>query len=223
SIPEKHKEIRDTAWGIIASMVEQEPDVFNPKLRGVMVSEAVNKYQVHKSTIYRYLRRYWQAGKIINALLPYYNNSGGAGTERKGGEVKRGRPKKFSDEKTGVNITEDIKQSFRSGIRLFYNTKEKAPLRRAYQKTIESFFNNGFQNNGGARIPILPHKDQLPTFGQFRYWFQKEFDLEETLKKRQGKRNYELKHRPILGSSTIESFVRYSISDRCYRSGHLPC
>ncbi|CCF16896.1 tn5468, transposase protein B [Brevibacillus laterosporus GI-9] len=206
SISEKHKEIRNTAWKIIAPMVEQEPDVFDSKLRGAMISEAVNKYQVHKSTIYRYLRRYWQAGKMINALLPYYNNSGGLGTERKSGDVKRGRPKKFSDEPTGVNITDEIKQSFRSGIRLFYNTKEKAPLRRAYQKTLEAFFNIGFQKNGDVRIPILPHKDQLPTFGQFRYWYQKEFNIEESIKKRLGKRNFELKHRPILGSSTKESF-----------------
>ncbi|GIO09878.1 hypothetical protein J31TS6_59060 [Brevibacillus reuszeri] len=207
SIPQKHKEIRDKAWEVISSIVEQEPDVFDPKLRGVMVAEAVQTFQIHKSTIYRYLRRYWQAGKMVNALLPYYKNSGGLGTERIGGEAKRGRPKKFSDEPTGVNISEEMKQSFRSGIRLFYNTKERAPLRRAYQKTMEAFFNIGFKKSeDNNRIPLLPHKDELPTFGQFRYWYQKELDLEESIKKRQGKRNFELKHRPILGSSTKESF-----------------
>ncbi|KQL43632.1 transposase [Brevibacillus choshinensis] len=206
SIPQKHKEIRDKAWEVISPIVEQEPDVFDPKLRGVMVADAVQTSQIHKSTIYRYLRRYWQAGKMVNALLPYYKNSGGLGTERIGGETKRGRPKKFSDEPTGVNISEEMKQSFRSGIRLFYNTKEKAPLRRAYQKTLEAFFNIGFKKSEDTRIPLLPAKDELPTYGQFRYWYQKELDLEESIKKRQGKRNFELKHRPILGSSTKESF-----------------
>ncbi|GAX88420.1 helix-turn-helix domain-containing protein [Effusibacillus lacus] len=206
SIPEKHKQIRDKAWHIIGPLVTEEPDIYDPKMRGLLVSEVVKNHGIHKSTVYRYLRRYWQGGKIVNTLLPYYDNCGGKGKEREAGMNKRGRPRKFAEEDVGINIDDEVKRLFRTGIRLFYNTKEKAPLKRAYQKTLEKFFYIGYQQDGDAVIPILPPKEKLPTFGQFKYWFTKELDLKETLSKRYGKKNYELKFRPSLGSSTYESF-----------------
>uniref|UniRef100_UPI0035E41C44 Mu transposase C-terminal domain-containing protein n=1 Tax=Paenibacillus alginolyticus TaxID=59839 RepID=UPI0035E41C44 len=221
SIPQLDKSIeaddlalRDKAWDAIKNIVLSEPDCFDKKLRGVLVREALNRTGLHKSTIYRYLRRYWQGGKIKNTLLPFYNNCGSRGTERTPGETKRGRPRKFEDEPSGINIDEETKQLLRSGIRLFYNTKEKAPLKHAYQKTLEKFFSTGFRQEGKALIPILPPSEQLPTFGQYRYWFKKEMDLEDTLKSRLGKKQFELNFRPILGSSTYESFgpgSRYQI------------
>lgn len=206
SISEKNKQIRDKAWQAIGSIVVQEPDIYNPKLRGVLVAEIIEQEKIHKSTLYRYLRRYWQGGKAINTLLPFYDNCGGNGQERAANEAKRGRPHKLVEESAGVNVTEEIKQLFRSGIRLFYNTKDRAPLKRAYQQTLEKFFYNGYRYDGTVAIPILPPQEQLPSFIQFKYWFEKELDLKETLTKRFGKKNYELKYRQILGSSTYESF-----------------
>ncbi len=206
-IPKKHLDIREKAWEIVGKIVAEEPDIYDAKLRGVMVKEVQEKTGVHKSTIYRYLRRFWQGGKVKNVLLPYYQNCGGDGIERSPGSKKRGRPRKFEDDlKTGINIDADIQRCFRSGVRLFYNTKVKAPLKRAYQQTLEKFFNIGYLKEGNVSIPILPEDDQLPTFGQFKYWFNKERDLKESLISRYGKSKYELKYRENLGSSTYKSF-----------------
>jgi hypothetical protein len=205
-IPDKHREIRDKSWELIKGLVEQEPDVYDARLRGVMISEIKEKTGVHKSSIYKYLRRYWQSGKIKNALLPHYQNCGGNGQARKSSGVKRGRPPKFSDSLEGINIDEQILQLFRSGIRLFYDTREKAPLKRAYQQTLEKFFNVGYRHEGNVTIPILPPQDRLPTFGQFKYWFYKNRDLVKSFVNRYGKKRYELSARPVLGSSTYESF-----------------
>lgn len=46
-----------------------------------------------KSTIYRYLRRYWQRGQTPNALLPDYANCGGKGKKKTRREKRLGRPK----------------------------------------------------------------------------------------------------------------------------------
>lgn len=89
---------------------------------------------------------------------------------------------------------------------MFYNTKEKAPLERAFQKTLEKFFYSGYHFVGEVRIPILQPEDKLPSFGQFKYWFNKELDLKDSITKRYGSRKYDLNYRPILGSSTQESF-----------------
>jgi putative transposase len=202
----EHLNLRDKAWDAIKDIVSDEPGCYEKSFRGSRVRESQERTGLHKSTIYRYIRRYWQGGKMKNALLPHFNNSGGYGNERDPGDVKRGRPRKFEDEPKGINIDEETKQLLRSGIRLFYNNKEKAPLKVAYQKTLEKFFATGFRQDGNALIPLLPPPDKLPSFGQYRYWFKKEMDLEDTLKSRHGKKRFALEYRPILGSSTYESF-----------------
>lgn len=198
--------IRDKSWDAIKEVVQDEPQCYDKSYRGARVREALERTGLHKSTIYRYLRRYWQGGKLKNALLPHYSNSGGYGNEREPKGKKRGRPRKFEDAPTGINIDEETKQLLRSGIRLFYNNKDKAPLKHAYQKTLEKFFATGFRQDGHAVIPVLPPPEKLPTFGQYKYWFNKEMDLEETLQSRHGKKRFALEYRPILGSSTYESF-----------------
>jgi len=205
-ITPKSLEICNKAWDAIRTIVSEEPDCYDSRLRGILIQEAKGRTGLHKSTIYRYLRRYWQGGKLKNALLPYYENCGGSGEERKAGEVKRGRPRKYVEQPVGINVDEEIRQLFRSGIQLFYNTKEKAPLKRAYQLTIQKFFTSGYRYDGENKIPILLPPDRLPTFTQFKYWFKKEADLQESLIKRYGKNKFNQNSRPVLGSSTYESF-----------------
>ncbi|QDY84268.1 DDE-type integrase/transposase/recombinase [Paenibacillus polymyxa] len=205
-IAPEHLALREKSWDVIKDIVLDEPNCFDKSFRGARIREIQERTPVHKSTIYRYLRRYWQGGKMKNTLLPHYNNCGSYGKDRTATDVKRGRPRKFENEPVGINIDEEIKQLLRSGIRLFYNTKEKSPLKHAYQKTLEKFFANGYREEGQALIPVLPPPEKLPTFGQYKYWFQKEMNLEDTLKSRYGKKRYELSYRPILGSSTHESF-----------------
>lgn len=206
AIDSEHLIIRDKSWDAIKDIVLDEPRCFDKGFRGSLVREAQEQTGLHKTTIYRYLRRYWQGGKLKNALLPHFNNCGSYGNDRTPKETKRGRPRKFEDEPVGINIDEEIKQLLRSGIRLFYNNKDKAPLKHAYQKTLEKFFASGFRKDGQALIPVLPPPEKLPTFGQYKYWFNKEMDLEDTLKSRHGKKRFALDYRPILGSSTYESF-----------------
>jgi hypothetical protein len=99
---------------------------------------------------------------VKNALLPHFYNCGDYGVDRKSGEAKRSRPRKFEDEPAGIIIDEETKQLLRSGIRLFYNNKFKAPLKVAYQKTLEKFFVSGCRQERKAVVPILPPPDKLP-------------------------------------------------------------
>jgi putative ribosome biogenesis GTPase RsgA len=77
-LSDKQKSIRDKAWEIIEPLVvsEAEPDIFNNIIRGSLIKEAAQKHGVTVTVVYKYLRRFWQRGKVKNALLPDYENSG---------------------------------------------------------------------------------------------------------------------------------------------------
>lgn len=54
--------------------------------------------------------------------------------------------------------------------------------------------------DGNNRLTLLPAKE-LPTQGQFYYWYYNSYTAKESLIGRKGKRNYDLNHRPVLGKS----------------------
>ncbi|NHN35325.1 hypothetical protein [Paenibacillus agricola] len=99
----EHLTIRDKSWDAIKDIVLDEPRCFEKGFRGSRVREALERIEIHKSTIYRYLRRYWQGGKLKNALLPHFNNCGSYGNDRIPKDTKRGRPRKFEDDIISVS------------------------------------------------------------------------------------------------------------------------
>lgn len=214
-IPDQHRLLRDKAWQAIAPLVEDlgEP-VFFPQKRGRLVAEAAERAQCTKKTIYKWLRRYWQGGQTKNALLPRFDHCGGRGKERIKQEgpwdsVKRGQPGvlvRAGRERPGINVTLDIRDRLQRGWRLFYENRQEMTLTQAYQRTLEKFFNVGFRWEGDVRIPVLPPADELPTFNQFRYWYEKDRDPQRTLMARQGQRGFDSRYRPTLGDSRQMAF-----------------
>jgi hypothetical protein len=103
----------------------------------------------------------------------------------------------------GVNITKETSQLLRTGIRLFYDKREKLPLKTAYDRTIERFFNNGYyKNRYGAWVEVLPPTEQLPTYRQFHYWYNKERKPRRSQIARDGETRHNLSGRAKLGDST---------------------
>ncbi len=118
---------------------------------------------------------------------------------------KRGRPPRrtttLADE-VGINVDEAIREKFRRGIRLFYETRKARTLKEAYQLMLEHLFHQGYDKRDDILVPIVPPVTDLPSFGQFRYWYEKERDWETSQKRRLGERRYALSRRPITGDST---------------------
>ena len=216
---------RDQAYKVIQDIVEKhEGELFFSQVLGKLVQEAVkaerqrselaNKISSEKSfsevtkcskmTVYRYLRRYWQRGQIPNALLPEYDRCGAKGAARKIHGPKRGRPKKDALEKDvplGVNITEDIKEIFRQGTRIFYDTPKKRGKKEAFERILARFFNKDKKPDpDGIPIPIMPSLDEMPTFEQYQYWYKKEWDTTRSTITREGISAYNLRTRAALGS-----------------------
>jgi len=219
SIPELHRRHRDRAWEIIKSLVQDEQGnprvaVFIRQERGRLVALRTQETTASRKTIYAYLRQYWQNGQTKNTLLPGYDRCGGRGKERKGGQQKLGRPSalaRIDGDANGIVVDDQIKKCFERGIKLFYENKQRLPLTKAFQRTLETYFNRGYELQDGVLIPILPPASELPTFRQFQYWYSKHQDLERATKARLTEKRFNLSYRPILGNATQMAFGPGSI------------
>ena len=60
-----------------------------------------------------------------------------------------------------------------------------------------------FDEDGTKRIKLIPPGER-PTYTQFRYWYEQEFDIKKALINRKGEKAYMLENRPVLGTSTAE-------------------
>lgn len=201
-----HKGIRDRAWKLIENLVRDAPDIFSPHRRAALVEETVKKARtnteggvrnVTRTTMYRYLRRFWVRGLTPNALLPDYRHSGGKGKTRKASSKKRGRPRKYGTEK-GINITEAIRKIFRVAISRCYasDRKRKWMLKDTFGYVIDNYFADKTIDPETGRIVHVPNdlakkEGGVPTARQFQYWVDKDHIRLEIKRKRMGAKIYD--------------------------------
>nr|WP_070601757.1 Mu transposase C-terminal domain-containing protein [Pseudomonas sp. HMSC072F09] len=135
--------------------------------------------------------------------MPDYVNSGARGKRRKPNRAKLGRPRVVMAGK-GRNVTPDIERIFRRVIeeRLL---KEKHP-------SIPDAYASGL-NLLRAVQPELP-TSELPTLGQFRYFYGREYHFTDTLPRRMSAVDFAKDFRPLNSTSTTETLgpgYRYQI------------
>lgn len=211
-LTDKEREIRDNAWDLIKDLVQNEPSVFISKLRGKQIRKLEIEKQFSRTTLYKHLRRYWQGGKTINCLIPIYKNSGAKGKQRRSGEKKRGRPR--LGDTVGINVTKETKDIFRKAIKKYYLTDKKNTLIFTYKMMIKEFYAGAVRYENGVKYISILDENSIPTMTQFKYWYEKEFNIEQVVKKRDGIKSFERNNRGILGSSTYETLgpgSRYQI------------
>ena len=215
---------RDQAYELIKDIVEHhEGELFFSHVLGPLVQKAVKAAKERKRSneeggekklakvrgssktiAYQYLRLYWQRGQTPNALLPAYDNCGAKGEKRTLHGPKRGRPSKKALQEglpTGVNITDAIKEIFRQGTRIFYDTPKKRGKREAFERILARFFNKGKDPDPDKiPIPIMPSVDEMPSFRQYQYWYNNEWDTIRSTIAREGIGAYNLRSRAAIGS-----------------------
>jgi hypothetical protein len=212
TLSEKSCKRRDEAWELIKPLaIDGSPRIFDAVERGSMVRDVVERTHKSKTTIYTYLRRYWQHGQTVNALVLDFQKQGGAGKRRqaKSGAPKRGRPNK-NGERTGVNITDEIRDYFQDGIDLLKKGIVKTQ-KKAFDKVLEKYFKLGYEFRDGVPVPILPPWEELPSLKQFRDFYREEVDPVEMTKAIIGDNRFNLRHRSMKGDSTVMAFGPGSI------------
>lgn len=204
-IRESSKVRRDKAWEIISYILKscEEPQIFNAELRNVFIKKASYKYDVSEKTVRGYFKKFWQRGITKNALLPDYYKSGGKGNEKNDSKNKRGRPGKHKIK--GVNVDNKMKETFRKALNKFYYTTKENSLKTAYILMLKDYFSEEYRYEDTVKKPILIDNNQIPTFGQFKYWYLKEKNMMKEVSTRKSTKRYFLENREILGNSTHEA------------------
>ena len=205
----KQVEKRDGDWEVInSSWQELKWQLLEKKTRDVTFDEIAEKFNLKKLKAKRLFTRFWQRGLNKNALLPDYNKSGGKGKERDlSGANKVGRPRKYAlnnDLNEGINITDDVKKQFAHVIKQYYRKKEQITLTDAYEFLLRDFYSNKYVEDGEVKYSVWD-ASIIPSYNQFYYWFKKYEDPQLDISMRKSKKEFELKHRPILSNSTQEA------------------
>ena len=208
-LTQAEREGRDRAWNILEPIVQAGTDTYDRKVRGRLIAQVVESGLAVKETVYTLLYRYWKGGQTLHALIPRYEKSGGYSQDRTKDvdhSKRRGRPtlvKKVTGRVTGINVDEDVRKKLVKIGEEFFESDEGLTEEEAFRRGLSKYFRDGYDVlPNGVRVPILLPDDQLPTLAQFRYWYGKAKDPDRALRKREGERAYNLKHRPMRGDSS---------------------
>lgn len=197
-ISESSKMRRDELWEALEGVLTYEPDIYDRKRRKELLQEPAKKLGTPYNNLYRYLVRYWKNGKTPNAFLTDRKKSGKK-TGINGCQKKQGRPARHEGGFGKALNSDDIK-NFSKAVKKYYLTQKKATLASTYEKMLADDYTI---MNGIGQLVLLP-TDQIPSIRQFRYWFQKSFDIKTVKQKRDGDAKFELTGRAITGRSDYQ-------------------
>jgi len=159
-VPAGYLSLQAKAWSAVRTLHADRLALYHPRERAALVAAYASAHGISKSSILRYLRRYWERGQTPDALLPDYGNSGAPGRTRAvTAGIKRGRPRKGAA--TGTNADERIRAIFRAAAARYAASHEGFSRRAAYRQMLADFFAG---HDAGT----------LPSFGQFNYWLERD-------------------------------------------------
>jgi len=142
-----------------------------------------------------------------NALLPDYINSGGKGRSKQLSDSKIGRPSRvnyFGDTIEGINVTEEVKKHFEFPLNKYYRNSKKISLRETYTLMLKDFYSDSYKENGELKHVVWDNS-RIPKYNQFYYWFKSNEDKKKDIILRSSENEFNLKDRPTLSNSTIET------------------
>jgi len=159
-VPQGYLNLQAKAWSAVRALHADRQALYDPRRRALLMASYAEAHGISKSSILRYLRRYWERGQTPDALLPDYGNSGAPGRTRAvTAGIKRGRPRKGAA--TGTNADERMRAIFRAAAARYAASHDDFSRRAAYRMMLQDYFQD---TEAGA----------LPSFGQFNYWLERD-------------------------------------------------
>ena len=160
----KHRLPQMKAWDAVTALHRDVPEVYLPRPRAAMLATYSRTHAMSVATLMRYLRRYWERGQTIDALLPDYANSGARGKTRAASAgVKRGRPRNAatSGASAGTNTDAALRALFVAAASQFAATHPRFSRPAAYRQMLRDHFADS--------APGV-----IPSYGQFNYWLERD-------------------------------------------------
>lgn len=216
NINEEYKKKRDKRYEVIKPFTHGENmiRVFEPCQRADLVARRVAETGSSDRSIYLYLRRWWQGGQIVNALLPLYTNGGRRldGKPKEIGQEKRGRKSTITTNDpgrvTGVNVDAYWLKIIIDGGDKYWVYRAARNWHKAYLQTLRFECPKVTIIVNGKKKTALPNpnKKEVFTKGQFRYHYFKHLrenasNLMKAIIRGVGHRKYNLRHRPLKGNA----------------------
>lgn len=213
-----HRARRDELLTFLAPLFDHDGDeyILKPSRRGAKINEltrAQGEVTLTKRMIYIYYRRYLCAGCHPNAVLSKHHRCGARGKRRVAERQDMSKPGrrsalgKVAGHAIGIRITAEIERKFERGVKRFL--KGKVSLQDAYDLSTREYFYKELKVVDGKRETVLPPAEELPTFRQFRYWYEnvyRERDPVEEKIRRDGERAYNLESRETTGDPKALAF-----------------
>lgn len=202
------KDKHDYDWAIIEKfIIPNMPTLLGKNGREAKIVQIATDSGLGKTKVKKLLSSYWQRGMNNNSMLPDYANSGGRGKSKKLNVDKVGRSRKLTvdgEYRSGINITQEIKLQFEHAINKYYRKANGYSLKDVYHSILRDFYSNRYKENGDIQYRIW-ETERVPSYHQFYYWFKKLEDPKKDITFRKSTKEYELKHRPILSNSKVET------------------
>ena len=199
--PESAKQKRDEWWKMLKPVLECEPDIYDRKKRGRMLSELSAQHNRDKANLYRYLQKYWKRGKTPNAFLQDYRNCGKGQRTRKGHKLGRSVVHEVG---FGKILTDEDFRHFEAAVGKYYLNRSGATLAETYSKMLGDYYSVPAEDSEGLMSYRLLPEDQIPSITQLRYWYRKNRDQKKEVSKRTGEAKFELTGRAITGRSDYQ-------------------
>jgi len=160
----KHHLLQMKAWDAVSALHRDLPQLYLPRPRAALLGAYSRAHGISVASLMRYLRRYWERGQTIDALLPDYANSGARGKTRAASAgVKRGRPRNgaTSSANAGTNTDTALRALFLAAAAHFAATHPRFSRPAAYRQMLRDHF---------ADCP----PGAIPSYGQFNYWLERD-------------------------------------------------
>lgn len=202
-IEQKHLEKRNKNFKLIEDISNNLEFLFDYSTKNrvpTLAQYAKNNGTSHKKIV-RLLNLFWRFGQDKNALLPAYQNSGGAGKERNPKDKPLGAPKTsrtLAIKRARTFILKDIdKENIRKAIKKHHLKPHGIDLKETHKELLRTYYSDEVKM-AKAR-GIAPY---VPSYKQVTSWKKKLFTPVELVKTRTTERDYLLNKRGLLGRAT---------------------
>lgn len=191
--------VRDIAMARIEPLVST-PTIFEPSSRARLLAVRAAEVNCSENTLLKDLRRYWQGGQTLDALLPRFDK---CGTQQ--GEVSLAGRRR-TDGSAPFALQAKDKDALKAACQK-YMDKAYHTVTGAHQWMLERYYT--YLDGNGKKFIRPEH--ECPSVAQLYNWLRTRYPLEYRLRARLGDKDFERDHRHKLGSIELD----------CHGAGHL--
>lgn len=199
--PRKHSEAalarRNQAYEAIEPLINH-PGILDASTRGGLVRARAKALHCSEQTLYKYLRTWWRGGQSKQCLMPGFHRIGGTKGDTRG----RGRPSIYQKYEI-YQVTEIDRQRMKEAILDHYLTDKTTTASDAYQRLLEKHYSY----SDGEGQTYLKSEGECPSIHQFRWFLNQLVSKEQKIRARHGDAEFELNHRPKLGSLRAATYT----------------